>query len=657
MDNIVLAGLTHLERCWNLASNGVDREYILRELQRRGIPPEVAENMLENLRLAGILDALGLLLLMTARGDGILQRLADLGSPQVDELAPRLAQIAEKVDELVHELSQDQDVASKPGPLAKVLGKAFGKGGVAKRYSPKIESLMDSLEAVLWAIEEEARSILAKKLESMEAEARELLKAAKSGGYSEIASRLEAILGEIAELLESPIQTPADLETSLIKTQRIDSELKEIQTVLSKSKEVRAALTAELSKVRGEMESLRLKIDRLREVGIEPLYLEDSLRWIEARVARIERRCPPEDLECLEIALADLRAIEEKALANLAAESERLEKLSNELETTFAMIPEAERAADLLDEEFNTNAFTALMGALAVKLSSIRAGTKLRDPEDVDKVLEEVREIKENLELLIFIKRAEEKAGPLSEQLKLVSEGDAVLATVRAALQIPSAAPEERARKALAPLKEVKRKLSEYLEAVSDAEKFYPYWKEYILSRLESERELRLDSLEKIPERWRAWTAKRLTEEGLVRFVGDRIAAVKPPGEVKPPAPPKPKVEVAKPEAPPIPAPPPEVPAPPLEKVEAPPTPAEVKPPVPLERVPEVKIPEIAEPTALIDALAILVSELSKRTTSETIAELVSEIEAIKTQASQEKAEEVLSSLTAMGRKIARRIP
>ena len=615
--------------------------------------------MLENLKLAGILDALGLLLLMTARGDGILQRLADLGSPQVDELAPRLAQIAEKVDDLVREMSQDPDVASKPGPIARVLGKAFGKGGVAKRYSPKIESLMDSLEAILWTIEEEARTILAKKLESMEMEAQELLKAAKSGGFTEIASRLEAILREIAELLESPLQSPADLESSLIKTQRIDSELKEIQTVLSKSKEVRAALTAELSKLRGEIESLRVKIDRMREVGLEPEYLKDSLRWIEARIARIERRCPPEDLECLEIALSDLRIIEEKALANLVAEFERLEKLSSELETTFAMIPEAEEAADLLDKEFNTNAFTALIGSLAVKLSSIRAGTELNDPEDVDAVLEEVREIKETLELLIFIKRAEEKAGPLTQQLKLVSEGDAVLATIRAALQIQSVPPEERARKALAPLREVKRKLSEYLEAVSDAQKFYPYWKEYILSRLESERELRLDGLEKIPERWRAWTAERLAKEGLIKLVGDRIVAVKPPKEVEALAPPKPELEVVKPEAPPKPEPAPEVPPPPpLEEVEAPlAPPEEVKLAVPVERVPEVEVLEMGELTARIDALAVLVGELFKRSSSETITQLVSEIESLKAQASPENAPEVSSRLIALKRKIARRIP
>ncbi|RLG36456.1 MAG: hypothetical protein DRO01_08095, partial [Thermoproteota archaeon] len=293
-----------------LSGGESSKEYVFKELQRRGISSEVAEYMIENLEMAGILEALGLLLLMTAKGDGILQRLEDLGSLQVEELKPRLASVVEKVDELVREMTSDPDVASKPGPLSRALGKAFGKGGVARRYSPRIESLMDSLEAVLWAIEEEARKVLLRKLETLEADAQELLDAAERGGFSEIASKLRAHLERVEELLSSPLKSASDLEAALIETQRIDSEIREIREVLARSKEARAALAAELSRVRGQIESIRLKASRIRESGIDPIYIEDSVRWIEARIARIENRCPPEDLECMETALVDLRSLE-----------------------------------------------------------------------------------------------------------------------------------------------------------------------------------------------------------------------------------------------------------------------------------------------------------------------------------------------------------
>lgn len=506
-----------------LSGGESSKEYVFKELQRRGISSEVAEYMIENLEMAGILEALGFLLLMTAKGDGILQRLEDLGSLQVEELKPRLASVVEKVDELVREMAADPDVASKPGPLSRALGKAFGKGGVAKRYSPRIESLMDSLEAVLWAIEEEARKVLLGKLETLEADARELLGAAERGGFSEIASKLRDHLAKVEELLSSPLKSTSDLEAALIETQRIDSEIREIREVLARSKEARAALAAELSRVRGQIESIRLKASRIRESGIDPIYIEDSVRWVEARIARIENRCPPEDLECMETALVDLRSLEQRALKPLLDEIEKLERLSSEFENTFALIPEAEKAAEMLDREFNTNAFTALIGSLAVRLSSIRAGTEVKDYEDVERIAQEVKRIREILELLIFIKRAEQRAGPISQQLKLVSDGDAVLATIRAALQVPTTSPEEKARQALAPLKEVQRKLSEYLEAAADAERFYPYWKKYVLTSLSKTGTLRMRDLVKIPERWRSWVIERLRDEGLVELEGDLI--------------------------------------------------------------------------------------------------------------------------------------
>ncbi|MDK2464751.1 MAG: hypothetical protein QI223_08280 [Candidatus Korarchaeota archaeon] len=523
-----------------LSGGESSREYVFKELQRRGISSEVAEYMIENLEMAGILEALGLLLLMTAKGDGILQRLEDLGSLQVEELKPRLASVVEKVDELVREMASDPDVASKPGPLSRALGKAFGKGGVARRYSPRIESLMDSLEAVLWAIEEEARKVLLRKLETLEADARELLGAAERGEFSEIASKLRGHLAKVEELLSSPLKSTSDLEAALIETQRIDSEIREIREVLARSKEARAALAAELSRIRGQIESIRLKASRIKETGIDPMYIEDSVRWIEARIARIENRCPPEDLECMETALADLRSLEQRALKPLLDELEKLERLSSEFENTFALIPEAEKAAEMLDGEFNTNAFTALIGSLAVRLSSIRAGTVVRDYEDIEKIAQEVKSIRETLELLIFIRRAEQRSGPISQQLKLVSDGDAVLATIRAALQVPTMSPEEKARQALAPLKEVQRKLSEYLEAAADAERFYPYWREYVLTSLARTGTLRMADLVKIPERWRSWVIGRLRDEGLVELEGD---LVKPSGVEVPRPKPAPLME------------------------------------------------------------------------------------------------------------------
>lgn len=594
---------------------------MVKELQRRGISGEVAQNIFENLQMAGILDAMGLLLLMTARGDGILQRLEDLGSPQVEELKPRLAGIVEKVDELVREMASDPDVASRPGPISRALGRAFGKGGVARRYSPRIESLMDSLEAVLWAIEEEARKVLSRKLENLELDARELLSAAEKGGFSEIASRLRESLEKVQELLNSPLKSSSDLEAALIETQRVDSEVKEIREVLAKSKETRAALAAELSRIRGQIESIRVKASRIRETGIDPIYIEESLRWVEARIARIENRCPPEDLECMETALVDLRTLEQRALKPLLEEMEKLERLSSQFENTFALIPDAERAAEMLDREFNTNAFTALIGSLAVRLSSIRAGTEVRDSEDIEKIAEEISRLRETLELLIFIKRAEERAGPISQQLRLVTDGDAVLATIRAALQVPTMSPEEKARQALAPLKEVRRKLSEYLEATADAERFYPYWKEYVLTHLSEAGTARMEDLVKIPERWRLWVAKRLEEEGLVRLeggvirpTGRRPEPAQPP-EVpeRAPPPPKPPVEEEPVAGPPKPAPPPPQPAaPPAQRAERPaPQPA----PRPVE------VAEIAE--GLSDLLHLLEERVGGPINSGPAAELM----------------------------------
>ncbi len=648
-----------------LSGSESSREYVFKELQRRGISSEVVEYMIENLEMAGILEALGLLLLMTARGDGILQRLEDLGSLQVEELKPRLTSVVEKVDELVREMASDPDVASKPGPLSRALGKAFGKGGVARRYSPRIESLMDSLEAVLWAIGEEARKVLLRKLETLEADARELLGAAERGGFSEIASKLRGHLAKVEELLSSPLKSTSDLEAALIETQRIDSEIREIREVLARSKEARAALAAELSRVRGQIESIRLKASRIRESGIDPVYVEDSVRWIEARIARIENRCPPEDLECMENALVDLRSLEQRALKPLLNGLEKLERLSLELESAFALISEAEKAAEMLDREFNTNAFTALIGSLAVRLSSIRAGAEVKDPDDVDRIDREVRRIRENLELLIYIRRAEQRAGPISQQLKLVSDGDAVLATIRAALQVPTMSPEEKARQALAPLKEVRRRLSEYLEAAADAERFYPYWKEYALTTLSKAGTLRVGDLVKIPERWRPWVIGRLRDEGLVELEGDLIK----PLRVEVPRPkPAPRMEVRRleavkpaeraPERGPVAPAAAETPEPKLEEAptQTPTAPAieeaAVKPVAPLPA--PAPAPE-APPTApAVDAIAELFDLLEERLGAPVRSGLVTELRRLLSAGGTDRAASDLPEL--LGR-LARRIP
>ncbi len=650
-----------------LSGGESSREYVFKELQRRGISSEVAEYMIENLEMAGILEALGLLLLMTAKGDGILQRLEDLGSLQVEELKPRLASVVEKVDELVREMTSDPDVASKPGPLSRALGKAFGKGGVARRYSPRIESLMDSLEAVLWAIEEEARKVLLRKLETLEADAQELLDAAERGGFSEIASKLRAHLERVEELLNSPLKSASDLEAALIETQRIDSEIREIREVLARSKEARAALAAELSRVRGQIESIRLKASRIRESGIDPIYIEDSVRWIEARIARIENRCPPEDLECMETALVDLRSLEQRALKPLLDEIEKLERLSSEFENTFALIPEAEKAAEMLDREFNTNAFTALIGSLAVRLSSIRAGTEVKDYEDIERIAQEVKRIRETLELLIFIRRAEQRAGPISQQLKLVSDGDAVLATIRAALQVPTMSPEEKARQALAPLKEVQRKLSEYLEAAADAERFYPYWKEYVLTSLSKTGTLRMGDLVKIPERWRSWVIERLRDEGLVELEGDlikpsRVEVTRPrPAPVREERPP----EVVRPvERPPEPGPAPQAavgaPGPKLEEAPkpAPAAPAveeaALKPAAPPPTPAPAPAHEAPPPAPAVGPIVELLDLLEERAGAPVGSGLVSELRKILSAGETDRAASDLSELLS---RLARRIP
>ncbi|RLG48923.1 MAG: hypothetical protein DRO06_00415 [Thermoproteota archaeon] len=506
-------------------------EDLVRRLTNLGLDHPAAVKLVEKLERSGSLEPLERLRSELNRLLRAVDALGEMGCVEAKDWKKEIESLRSTFESILSRIAEG--LSRRRG----FFGRLSPPSSEIKKARPLIDEVSESIESISSEMRSGASPLIGEWVEKLSSELEALFRSFEEVGASPSQA---SKLSEAQRILSSLPEDPLRASPLLVESKRLIEEVKED---LRRSEEIKEKLILEFSNLDELVKAVCSRVQELREEGWSPDFVEPVIEWIESRRTRLEQRCAPDDIPCLEMLLREIQRVCDILRNQVLSDLDKMAELAEMVHGALSKVNEASRGAAILDELGGARAFSALVGEIAAELSGMK-GRPIPSPREVEELLWRVREFDSLLSDMSAIWEASKEVGEsLEAALKKLPEGESAISILRAILS-REGDPVEKALEAASTLRDIRELLEGYLEALRDLRKMYPYWRDYVLRLLAEKERISLEDMERIPPGWREWLAERLESEGLVIRTPDgrlRLAGRPVPG---PPAPPS-KAEAA----------------------------------------------------------------------------------------------------------------
>jgi len=526
-------------------------EDLLRRLTNLGVDHSTAAKLVERLEKSGSLEPLERLRSELNRLLRAVDALGEMGCVEAKDWKKEIESLRSTFESILSRIAKG--LSRRRG----IFGRLSPPSSEVKKVRPLIDEVSESIESISADVRSRVSPLIGEWVEKLSSELEALFRSFEEVGASPSQA---SKLSEAQRILSSLPDDPLRASPLLVESKRLIEEVKED---LRRSEEIREKLILEFSNLDELVKTVHSRVQELKEEGWSPDFVEPVIEWIEARRTRLERRCAPDDIPCLEMLLREVQRVCDILRSQVLSDLDKVAELAKMVHGALSKVNEASRGAAVLDELGGARAFSALVGEIAAELSSMK-GRPISSSREVEEFLWKVREFDALLSDMSAVWKASREIGEsLEEALKKVPEGESVISILRAILS-REGDPVEKALEAASTLRDIRELLEGYLEALRDLKKMYPYWRDYVLRLLAEKEEISPGDMERIPPGWREWLIERMESDGLVvRTSSGYLKLARRPACELPTPPPKvearPPTHEEVPEAPPVEAPQPEI--------------------------------------------------------------------------------------------------